>query len=407
MPQPDLPAVGTPRDWLRRARSILVVAEMALTLVLLAGAGLLIRSFLRMQAINNAYDPHTLLTTSIPVDLTSYGQEQKRADYYRSVVDRVLSIPGVQAASVDSGLPLGFYLNMQFEVEGRAAAPGDSPQAAYYSISSNYFRTMRSPLAAGREFTDQDNQQSPRVAIINESLQKRLFPGEDPLGRRLRVNYLDRQLPVEIVGVATDIKQATLRGAPSIEIYVPYLQTPWLSSYLIVRTAGESGSVSSSLQQALEDTTKARPLPRIDRMDEVVSMAVAEPRFYARLLGGLALIALGLAAIRVYGIISHSVAERTHEIGVKIALGAGLGIIIKQVLGQSAVLTGAGVILGLSGSLAATRLLSSILYGVSSTDALTFVTISAVVAAVALIASVVPARRAARVDPVVALRNEG
>src|SRR5262249_45419752 len=175
---------------------------------------------------NNAYGPHTLLTTSVPVDMTRYGQEARRADYYKSVLDRVQSIPGVQAASLNSGIPLGFYLSMQFEVEGRGHAPGDSPQAAYYSISGNYFRTMRTALIAGREFTDQDNQQSPRVAIINESMQRRIFPGENPLGRRLKVNYLDRQLPVEIVGVAADLKQATLRDAPSIEIYVPYLQTP-------------------------------------------------------------------------------------------------------------------------------------------------------------------------------------
>jgi len=358
-----------------------------------------------MQAANNAYDPHTLLATSIPVDRTNYGQDSKRADYYKSVLDRVQSIPGVQSASLNSGLPLEFYLTMQFEVEGRAAAAGDSPMAAYYSTSSNYFRTMRTPLIAGREFTDQDNQQSQRVAIINESMQKRLFPGENPLGRRLIVNYLDRQVRVEIVGVAADIKQATLRDAPSIEIYVPYLQEPWMSSYLIVRTAGEPGSVSSSLQQAVSEAALAKPLPRIERMDEVVSTAVAEPRFYAHLLGGLALIALGLAAIGVYGVISNSVAERTHEIGVKMALGAGLASIIRQVLTQSAMLAAAGVILGLSGSFAATRLLSSILYGVSSTDALTFVVISGILAGVALIASVIPARRAARVDPVIALRD--
>src|SRR5262249_57743709 len=165
----------------------------------------------------------------------------------------------------------------------------------------------------------------------------------------------------------------TLRDAPTIEIYVPYLQTPWMSSYLIVRAAGEPGSISSSLQQAMLETTRARPLPRIERMDEVVSMAVAEPRFYARLLGCLALIALGLAAIGVYGIISHSVAEQTHEIGVRMALGAGLGSIIKQVLGQSAGLTAGGVIMGLTGAFGATRVVSSILYCGGSTRALEFV----------------------------------
>jgi putative ABC transport system permease protein len=391
---------------LRRARTILVVAEMTFTLMLLAGAGLLVRSFLRMQNTNNAYDPHTLLTARIPVVLTDYGEEGKRADYYRNVLSQVQSVPGVQSASLNSGIPLGFYLAMQFAVEGRPIAPSDEPRAAYSSISSNYFRTMRTPLISGREFTDQDNLRSPRVAIINESLRERIFPGEDPVGRRLKIEYLNGPLSVEIVGVVADIKQAILRDAPSIEVYVPYLQTPWLSSYLIVRTAGEPASVSSGLQQAIWDASRAKPLPQIDRMDEVASLAVSEPRFYAWMLGGLALMALGLASIGVYGIVSHSVVERTHEIGVKMALGAGLGNIAKQVMRQSAGLAGAGVILGLSGSFAVTRLLSGILYGVSSTDPLTFVTISAILATVALIASLVPARRAARVDPVVALRHE-
>jgi putative ABC transport system permease protein len=391
---------------LGRARSVLVIAEMTFTLMLLAGAGLLGRSFLRMQNTNNAYDPHTLLTTTIPVTLADYGQDTKRADYYRSVLDKVQSVPGVQSVSLNSGIPLGFFLAMQFAVEGRPIAPSDEPRAAYSSISSNYFRTMRAPLIAGREFTDQDNQSSPRVAIINESLMKQIFPGENPLGKRLKIDYLNSALSVEIVGVVADIKQAMLRDAPGIEIYVPYLQEPWLSSHLIVRTAGEAAAVSSALQQAMWDVTKARPLPQIQRMDEVASVAVSEPRFYAWLLGGLALLALGLASIGVYGIVSHSVAEQTHEIGVKMALGAGLGNIVKQVLRQAVWLAAAGVILGLSGSFAVTRLLSSILYGVSSTDAPTFVTISAILASVTLIASVVPARRAARVDPVVALRHE-
>ena len=389
-----------------RARSVLVVAEMTFTLMLLAGAGLLVRSFLRMQNTNNAYDPHTLLTTTIPVSLTEYSQEAKRADYYRGVLDKVQSVPGVESASLNSGIPLGFFLAMQFAVEGRPIAPSDEPRAAYSSISSNYFRTMRTPLIAGREFTDHDNQGSTRVAIINESLLKRIFPGENPLGRRLKIEYLNSALSVEIVGVAADIKQAMLRDAPSIEIYVPYLQEPWLSSYLIVRSSGEPASVANGLQQAMWEVTKAKPQPQIQRMDEVASLAVSEPRFYAWMLGGLALMALGLASIGVYGIVSHSVAERTHEIGVKMALGAGLGSIVKQVLQQSALLAAAGVIFGLSGSFAVTRLLSSILYGVSSTDTLTFVTIPAMLSSVALIASLIPARRAARVDPVVALRHQ-
>jgi putative ABC transport system permease protein len=390
---------------LRRWRTILVIGEMSLTLVLLAGAGLLIRSFLRMQTTNNAFDPRTLVTTTIPVQLTAYSDEARRADYYKRVLDSVESVPGIQSASVCSGIPIGFYLSMQFSVEGRDAAPGDAPQAAYYSISSNYFKTMRTPLLAGREFTDRDNRTSPRVAIVNDSMQKRVFAGENPLGRRIIVNYLDRRMLVEIVGVTADLKQASLRDAPSIEIYVPYLQTPWLSSWLIVRTAGDTGSVSSSLERAIWDTTRARP-PQIQRMDQIVSLAVAEPCFYAWMLGALALIALSLAAIGVYGIVSQSVVERTHEIGVKMALGAGFGTIVKQVISQSALLTAAGIALGLAGAFAVTRLLATILYGVSSTDGLTFVIVPAILAAVALAASLVPARRAARVDPVIALRHE-
>src|SRR5262249_43557470 len=219
-------------------------------------------------------------------------------------------------------------------------------------------------------------------------------------------NYLDRRLRLEVVGVVADIKQSALRDSPGVEIYVPYLQTPWMSSSLLVRTTGDTAAVSTAVQRALWDLNRSRALPEVKPISDMLAESVAEPRFYAWLLGAFAIVALGLVAIGVYGITSHSVAERTREIGIKMALGAAFGSIIRQVIGQSAALAATGIAVGLAGALAMTRLLSSLLYGVRSTDAATFITISAVLGLVALFAGLVPARRAARLDPVIALRHE-
>ncbi|MBV9924260.1 MAG: ABC transporter permease [Acidobacteria bacterium] len=389
----------------RRARGLLVVAEIAVTLVLLVGAGLLLRSFIRLQQTELGFEPRNLLTLTVGAPPQLYGQNAQRAEYFGKMQERLAALPGARGAALASSLPLDWVLNFSFGVEGRPARAGEEPQADYLAVSPNYFEVMRIPLLRGRGFTERDADGAPAVALINETMARRVFPGEDPLGKRLTIDYMERRIALEVVGVVADTKQSV--GQPTgIQIYDCYLQRPWLSSSFIVRTEGDPTALAPAAQRAVREVDAARAAAGVRTMEQLLSEQVAQPRFYAQLLTAFACVALLLAAVGVYGVMSYTVTQRTHEIGIRIALGARGGDVIRMVVRQGMALALGGVLAGLAAAFALTRVLASLLYEVSATDATVFAFVSLLLTAVALLACLVPARRATKVDPIVALRYE-
>jgi len=394
---------GAPRQ---RLRGALVVAEIALAMVLLVGAGLLINSFARMSRAELGFDPRNLFSMSVqtrskfPIE----GADERRARFVKQVFDQVSQTPGVESAVVTSAgiFPL---LHFGFNIEGRPL-PADA-DALYETVSPNYFRAMRARMVAGREFDDRDDLRSPAVAIVNETLARRYFAGEDPLGKRLSIAYMRRRIALDIVGVAADMKQGEL-GAPVIpQIYAPYLQRPWFSSAIVVRAAhNDLSAVKNDAQRAIWAVDRDQASTQIHTAEEALNNSLAEPRLYTVLLGIFAALALSLAAVGIYGVMSYTVTERTREMGVRMALGAQAGSVLKLVIGRGMALALIGVAIGSAIAVALTRLMSGLLFGVSATDPVTFAVIALLLMLVALLACYVPARRAAKVDPMVALKYE-
>jgi putative ABC transport system permease protein len=390
---------------LKRARAALVVAEIAVTLVLLVGAGLLVRSFARLQQADLGFDPRNKLTLVVGAPQQLFGEPEKRAEYFRRMQERLSALPGARAVASTSSLPLDWVLNFSYAVEGRPARPGEDPQADYSSVSPNYFEVMGIPVIKGRAFTGRDAAGAPSVAVVNESLARRVFPGEDPLGKRLTIDYMERRLSLEVVGVVGDVKQ-WVEQEPNIQIYDCYLQRPWLSSSFVVSTEGDPAALAGAAQAAVREVDRGRAASDVKPMGQLLAESVAQPLFYTRLLGLFAVVALLLAAVGVYGVMSYSASQRTHEIGVRIALGARGRDVVGMVVGQGMTLALLGVGIGLAGAFALTRVMSGLLYGVSATDPATFAGVALLLAAVALLACYLPARRATKVDPMVALRHE-
>ncbi len=396
---------STSEGKLRRARGMLVVAEIAVTLVLLIGAGLLLRSFISLQQTELGFEPRNLLTLTVNAPTQLYGQGARRAAYFRQMQERLAALPGARASAITSSLPLDWVLNFSYTVEGRPARPGDEPQSDYYSVSPNYFEVMRIPVRRGRGFDERDAEGAPAVALINETMARRVFPGEDPLGKRVTIAYMEQRVTLEVVGVVADTKQWTGQ-ATSLQIYDCYLQRPWLSSSFVIRTEGDPAALAPAAQKAVREVDASRAAAAVKPMEALLSESVAQPRFYAQLLTGFACVALLLAAVGVYGVMSYTVTQRTHEIGIRMALGARGGDVVRMIVGQGMALALAGVGVGLAGAFALTRVMSSLLYGVSATDAGVFALVSLLLTAVALLACLVPARRATKVDPMIALRYE-
>jgi putative ABC transport system permease protein len=396
---------STSEGRLRRARGLLVVAEVAVTLVLLVGAGLLLRSFISLQQTELGFEAGNLLTLTVAAPQQLYGQTPRRVAYFRQMQERLAALPGVRAAATASSLPLDWVLNFSYSVEGRAARPGDEPQADYVTVSPNYFEVMSIPIVRGRGFNERDAEGAPSVALINETMARRVFPGEDPLGKRVTIDYMEQRVALEVVGVVADTKQS-MGQATNLQIYDCYLQRPWLSSSFVLRTEGDPAALAPAAQRAVREVDASRAASGVKTMEQLLSESVAQPRFYAQLLTGFACVALLLAAVGVYGVMSYAVTQRTHEIGIRMALGARGGDVLRMVVGEGMALALAGVGLGLAAAFALTRVMSSLLYGVSATDAGVFALVSVLLTAVALLACLVPARRATKVDPMVALRYE-
>ena len=389
----------------QRTRSALIIGEIAVALVLLIGAGLLVQSFVRLTRVDLGYDPKGLLTMWVSAPFSRYPNEETKARFYKRLLERVSQVPGAEGVTSSSEAWFGL-LNFQFNIEDDPLPTGDAT-VRYSSVAPGYFNVLKSQLRAGRDFDDHDDARSPSVAIVNEALARRYFPDSDPIGRRIVLGYLGRRMVREIVGVAADIKQEELGSPTKPEMYVPYQQVPWFGAALVIRTASlDSLSLKKDLQQAIWEVDKDLPVSTPETVDHHLADLVAEPRLYTLLLAVFAAVALVLASVGIYGVISYSVTERTHEIGVRMALGAEERQVVALVVRQGLMLALTGVALGLGVAFALTRVMSSLLFGVSATDPLTFVIVAVLLTGVALGACFVPARRATKVDPMIALRYE-
>ncbi len=393
-----------------RLRNLLIVGEVALSVVLLAGAGLLFRSFLQLQSVNAGFTPQQVLTARLTPSGPRYAQDADYMSFYTQVMQRVTELPGVQAVGVINTLPLSKGPTGGFRVEGRPPETRDKwPQTNYRGVSADYFRAMNIPIVQGRPFTEQDKENTPLVIIINQAAARRDFPNEDPIGKRINLGGNNPQgQPIwwEIVGVSADIRNLELREEPSPEFYTSLLQDAWSGMSLVVRSSVEPASLAGDVRRIVADVDKSAPVSEVKTMEHIVQESVTQPRFNLFLLGLFGGIALLLSAAGIYGVTAYTVTQRTHEFGIRMALGAQVGDVLRMILRQGMLVIGIGVVIGLIASFALTRLLKSLLFGVSVTDPLTFVGITVVLMLVALLACYIPARRATKVDPLVALRYE-
>ena len=396
-----------------RTRSLLVVTEVALALVLLVGAGLLINSFVRLQQVAPGFDPGQTLTFNVAPSAARTTTPGQIAGFYRELTERLKALPGVVNASVIFQLPLGgTAANTSIAIEGRPVAPGDRPTAIIHMAGPEYFRTMGIPLVKGREFTDRDDLGSPPVLVINETLARQHFPNEDPIGKRIAPGF--STMPVsdddtgmrEVVGVAADVKHQNLQGPPQSEIYFAQAQMPMSAMTVVVRAAGDLRALQTTVRSVVQSLDKNAPVYGVRTVDELLDRSVATPRFNTLLLGLFAAVALILTTVGLYGVISCSVSENTQQIGIRVALGAQRSDVLKLIVGQGVTLTIAGVVIGLFAAYGLTRLMSSLLFGVGSTDPWTFTGVAVLLLCVAAIACYLPARRAMNVDPMVALRQD-
>jgi putative ABC transport system permease protein len=391
-----------------RVRAILVVSEIALSLLLLIGAGLLIKSFMRLRNVNAGFDPHNVLTMRIGLPGRRYKEPQQQATFFRELTQRVGALPGVESAGAALTLPLDGVnsFGRSFIPEGRLLTPEESFQTLYVAVAGDYFNTMRIPVKAGRSFTDHDTAETLPVVIINETAARRAFPRQDPIGKRIMM-WRDEKVAREIVGVVGDVKASTLDEEVQSQVYVPHAQDAgWGTLSLAVRTKGEPEALTSQVRGVILSIDKDQPAFDIKTMDEVFSESVAKTRLIALLFGVFSVFALLLATVGIYGVIAYSVAQRTHEIGIRLALGAQRRDVLRMIITQGMILALIGAGLGLLGAFATTRVMRNLLYGVSTTDPLIFIGVPLLLTLVALAACYIGARRATKVDPMIALRYE-
>ncbi|HEY0101247.1 MAG TPA: ABC transporter permease [Pyrinomonadaceae bacterium] len=392
-----------------RVRAALVISEVALSLLLLVGAGLLIRSFLLLHAVDAGFDPEKVLTMRVSLPSTRYSDPQQRVNFFRQLTERVEALPGVEAAGAAISLPLGgttLSVARGFVREGNPLTTEHAFDASYNVTTPGYIKTMRIPLKSGRVFTDRDAADAPPVAIINESLARRAFPDIDPVGKRLTA-WRDEEFAREIVGVVADVKMGQMEGEDRPQVYVPQAQNAtWGALSLAVRTSVEPESLAGAVREAVLAIDKSQPVYDIRTMEDVRSASVANRRLIVLLFAGFATLAFLLAVVGIYGVLSYAVTQRTHEIGIRLALGAQRADVLRLVVGQGMRLVVLGVAVGMVGAFLVTRLLKSLLFGVSAADPVTFAVVALVLSVVGLLACYIPARRATRVDPLIALRNE-
>jgi len=394
----------------KRLRGLLVMAEVAISLVLLIGAGLLINSFLRLRNVDPGFRTENLLTMRIVLPDLKYERKAQRSAFYTDLVQRVQSLAGVRSAAVTTNLPLYLQGNsISISIEGRPEPPpGQEPIIVTRIISPGYFDTMSIPLLKGRKLTDQDTDDSPNVVVISESMARRYWPGEEAVGKRIALGRI--QSPedwIQIVGVVKDVRQFELNADPKPQMYLPYVQADFFAPRdLVVKTDIDPIGMAATVRRAVWDIDKDQPVSNIKTMDEIAAESVARQRFSMLLLAIFASVALVLAAVGIYGVMSYSVTQRRNEIGIRMALGAQRRDVITLFLRQGGKLIAIGVLIGLAGGAAISSLLAIALVDISQFDPLAFGVAAAFMIGVALLACWLPARRATKVDPLIALRCE-
>jgi putative ABC transport system permease protein len=393
-----------------RTRSLLVIGEVSLALVLLVGAGLLVRSFIRLLQVEPGFDPQNVLTVKLELPDSKYSEFSQQTALFKQVIERVKSLPGVTSASACSDLPLSGNEEIDmFTVEGRPQGKtlAETPLADFRFIDHDYFDTMRIRLRSGRAFTDRDTETSPSVVIISQTLAERFWPGEDPIGKRLKAgDYQSKAAWASVVGLVGDVKHSALNIEPRPQLYFPYQQKHWAQMTIVARTAANPANLAAALRDQVWAVDRDQPLTKVSTLEQFLENSISQRRFNVLLLGALSAVAMVMAAVGIYGVISYSVTQRTHEIGVRMALGATPTGVMRLIVRQGMALALVGVGAGLAAALALTRVMTSLLYGVSPTDPLTIIFVPLALTSVALLACYIPARRATRIDPGVALRYE-
>ena len=398
-------------DRRNRLRQLLTAGQIALALVLLVATGLLGRSFLRLRSVNPGFEPRGVITASVALPRVRYVKPSDVTDFFDRTLSNLLAIPGVQAAAMASVVPLsGDFDRTGYVIEGRASRPGQQISPDRYIVSPDYFRTLQIPLRQGRYFTARDDASHRFVCVISETAARLWFPGESPLGKKIRAGQnngaFDDSPFREVVGVAADVAQYGLGLASTPQIYMPHAQFVARFMTLLVRTSSNANSLGSAVRRAVLAADAEQSVYNVTRLEEMVSDSIATRRVGLWMLGVFAIGALTLASIGVYGVVAYSVTQRASEFGIRVALGATPADILRQAIGSTIPMVAAGLFAGLAGSFAVSRLMEGFLFGVEARDALTFASLPLLLASVALAASYVPARRAAAMDPITALKQE-
>lgn len=393
----------------RRLRSALVVSEIALAVVLLASAGLLIKSFLRLQQIDRGFNTDNTLTMVVRLPEASYSKDPQIVNFFGQALENIRSLPAVRSAGMVNFLPLygGLGSATGFKIESRPEPPpGQGPGCDVRVVDAGYFQTLEIPLLRGRNFTDAELKEPKHVILINEALARKHFPNEDPIGKRLDVNMFDGPNPTEIIGIVGNVRYDSLTDESPPAVYFPHAELPYSFMTLVVRTDGDPAAIAPAVQREIRSLDQNQPVSDVRTMNQVMSDWVARSRFNTLLLGLFAGLATLLSAVGIFGVMNYSVALRTRELGLRLAIGAQPRQVLLLVLRQGLFLTLVGVVVGLAAAVALTRLLSGLLYGVAAVDVSTFTTISLLLVFVSLLACYLPARRAMRIDPLRALRYE-
>ena len=387
-----------------RLKNSLVVGQVALTTLLLIGAGLLVRSFGKLLHVDPGFDAENVLTMNVSLPTVKYADAPKQIAFFDELLRKVSSLPGIRSAAISAALPIQPKRITPMLPEGQPEVPlGERPFIIIEAISPRLLETLRVPLRAGRIFTDADNAQAPPVIIVNESLAKRYWPGQNPIGKHILIGR--QKASAEVVGVAADTKNFGLAAETRTLVYIPFPQLPWGNMNLLVRTAGDPHSMVSSMRAQIAAVDPDQPVTNVQTVTELMDSSRAQPRFMMLLIGGFSAVALILAVIGIYGVLAYTVAQRQQELGIRLALGAEKSDIFRLVVTQGLTLTLSGIAIGLVASLAMTQVMSSLLYQTGARDFTTFVLAPLVFVVIALLASYLPARRAMRVDPTEALRH--